>query len=144
DECWKMEIEPEDLAPFMPEIKNWRILPTELKVHAVVSLIKQIRPIKRKQAFLSLLTDSVAQTYFDEDFRSCKVVIPHYEITPEMSGRVLIEFFAANLSRAVAQHGGLAMEVGHDLDDSDSGSYSDSEEEPPTSISGQSDNGGPL
>jgi|GEM_PF-2457535 len=78
EKCWNVRVENDDIARYAVKIKNWDSLPTLLKSMAIDSLEKQLWPIKRKQVFLKLLTDYVAQKYFSKQFRCSDVSIPTF------------------------------------------------------------------
>jgi hypothetical protein len=77
--CWGVGIESININPYILRVPNWNYLLDEYKVEACTDLAKQILPIQRKYIFLQLLTDSLAQKYFDADFRSKKIMIPIYQ-----------------------------------------------------------------
>jgi hypothetical protein len=122
--CWDVQVCEWDLAPCILKINNWDFLPAHIKAEVIMDLVKQILPIKRKQAFLSLLTNSAAQTYFDDEFRSTDVKIPNIQVSMRPLSMLDLLLIAALASRR------------SDLEDSDS------DDEPPTSTSGQSGNAG--
>jgi hypothetical protein len=78
ENCWRVQVENEDIDPYAFQMEHWKFLPGLLKQTVIDALEKQLHPIKRKQAFLKLLTDSVAQQYFSKKFRSSDVSIPTF------------------------------------------------------------------
>ena len=77
--CWSVGSESVDINPYILRVPNWDYLLDEYKVETCTNLAKQILPIQRKYIFLQLLTDSLAQKYFDADFRSTNIQIPIYQ-----------------------------------------------------------------
>ncbi|HUD02366.1 MAG TPA: hypothetical protein VMR37_08545, partial [Rhabdochlamydiaceae bacterium] len=132
-DCWNVQVRQWDLAPFIFKINQWEVLPVEIQGAVIQDLTQQILPIKRKQAFLSLLTNSAAQTYFDDEFRSTDVKIPNIQVSIRPISMLDFLLIAALASRRT--------DLEDDTDEDDTDDF-DSDDEPPSSISGQSGNAG--
>ncbi|HEX4838937.1 MAG TPA: hypothetical protein VFU89_00665 [Rhabdochlamydiaceae bacterium] len=136
ENCWSVRVEDDDIAPYVDQIKYWFFFPNLLKHRAAVALTEQLRPIKRKQAFLKLLTDSIAQQYFSKEFRCSDVSIPTF--TPQQIqdartqeiGNIIEEVRLFTTFQVLRETGALDALLAFP-------------NAPPTPTSGQSGNAGP-
>lgn len=99
ESCWKASVTPQDVDPLTSKIDNWNDLPRMIQIPVYDEIAAQLLPIKRKQAFLSLLTVSIAQTYFDDDFRSDAVKIPNIQIPQQPNASILQTLLRAVIAR---------------------------------------------
>ncbi len=86
--CWNLRVTIEEVIPYVHRIQSWDALIAADRTEALNNLGLQILFKKQKEAFLNLLTESIAQTYFDENFRSADIEIPIFyfcPIRPELS-----------------------------------------------------------
>ncbi|HEY5236507.1 MAG TPA: hypothetical protein VIJ14_10040 [Rhabdochlamydiaceae bacterium] len=74
--CWNMRIRKEEITSYVSELRYWDNLSNEAQNEIKDFIALQILCKKQVEAFLSLLTDSIAQTYFDNDFLLNTIVSP--------------------------------------------------------------------
>jgi len=74
--CWKQRVSIGEVLPFISRVPYLDFLPDTVKLSAIMSLHKQLLINKQKQAFLKLLPQSIAEEYFDDQFRLEQIIIP--------------------------------------------------------------------
>lgn len=96
--CWDQTVTIQELVPFIYSIPHLHRLPDEMKVCAILNLYRQLIVNKQKQAFLKLLPASIAQAYFDDQFRSEEIIVPNPALLLQVPPRTLALMYLILLS----------------------------------------------